>query len=397
MVDNDLYPTASGLNSSPPRTILSASVSANQSSEPSDPHVGFSPSIVALIITLPLLFFCLVCPILTCLWIRRRHQRSRRESTHPSEKALEPGQGHSRQNTSSNLSEFDIDALTIQEQSSAPSTMGPMTAAMLDVKGVVSTPSRRRQLATTISSGSVASGSAAGYPTDVSHQAMHTTDHTSDEHPVAFPAGNATPPPPLGDRTERRRSRSPTAFFSRLSHNFTAAFRGNSPQVAAEDGDTDESSTVESWSTPMALGVRLNHRPIATAASSTLHGSDSEASGKGKWARYSIASHSASHDENTQAPSFASHASLGHPQGGLSQGQGELRVRLIHPSCREDNADASFSCFLHVQRGDQSPSHPLDTVNDVSPPGSAQSGELSISSASTGMLTALTHQTMDVT
>ena len=353
---------------------------------------------MALIITLPLLFFCLVCPILTCLWIRRRHRHSRRESTNTSEKALEPEQAHSRHNTSSNLSEFDIEALTIQEQSSAPPIMGPMTAAMLDARGVVSTPSsRRRQLANTISSGSAASGSAAGYPTDVSPQVMHTADHTttSDEHPVAFPAGNATPPPPLGDRTERRRSRSPTAFFSRLSHNFTAAFRGNSSQGAGEvDGDTDETSTAESWSTPMALGVRLNHQPTATAASSTLHGSDSEASGKGKWLRHSIGSYSG---EGTRAPSFSSHASFGHPQGGHSQGQGGLRVRLIHPSCREDNADVSFFCFLHVQRGDQSPSHPLDTVNDVSPPGTAQSGELSVSSASTGMMTALTHQTMDVT
>ena len=328
---------------------MSVAVSTNQSSDPSpqgDPQVGFSPGVVALIITLPLLFFCLVCPIGTCLWIRRRHHHNRRASTDTFERALEPGQRHSRHNTPSNLSEFNGEALTIREQLSAPPTMDPnMTAAMLDSRTVVSTPSRRRSLATPISSGSVA-----GYPAGVLHQVMHTadhthtTDHTTDEYPTAFPAGNATPSPSLGDRTERRRSRSPTAFFSRLSHNFAAAFRNPSTQEAAEvDRDTDETSISESWSTPMTLGVRLNHRPIATAASSTLHGSDSEGSGKGKWLRYSVASHSAMTCESTRAPSFSSRASLGHSQGGLSQGglsqgglsqgQGGLRVRLIHPSC----------------------------------------------------------------
>ena len=373
---------------------MSASVSADQSSDTSSkngPQVGFSSGVVALIITLPLLFFCLVCPIVTWFWIKRRQQHSRGESTETSETALEPRQGHSRNNTSSNLSEFGAEAVTIQEQLSAPPTMGPnMTAAMLDARGVVSIPSQRRHWATTISS-----ASAADYPAAVWHQSMYAADHTTDEHPSSFPAGSDTLPPPLGDSTERRRSRSPSAFFARLSHNFATAFGGPSPQGAGEaDVDTDALSTAESWSTPMTLGVRLNHRPTATAASSTLHGSDSEGSGK-KWLRYSTASYSAIAGESTRAPSFSSRASAGHSQGGQSQGQGGLRVRLIHPGCKEDNTDASLICFLRVQR-DQSPSRALDTLNDVSPPGSAQSGQLSISSVSTGMVTALTHQTMDL-
>jgi hypothetical protein len=393
-VDNDLYPTASGLNSEPHITILSATVSANQpSNQPSTdgPQVGLSSSIVALIIAFLLLFFCVVCPIGTCLWIRRRHQHTREVSTDSSERVLEPGQGHSH--TPSNLSEFGVEALTIQEQLSAPPTMGPnMAAAMLDARGLVGTPSRRRQPATTLPSEIAA-------PASDLHQAMQTARHADGEHPAAVPAGSATPSPPLVDPTERRRSRSPTAFFARLSHNFAAAFGSTPPQESAEaDGDTDETSIAESYSTPMTLGVRLNHQPTATAASSTLHGSDSEGgSGKGKWLRYSVASHSAMTCESTRAPSFSSRASLGHSQGGQAQGQGGLRVRLIHPICAEDDADASLFSFLVVQRGDQSSSPPLDVVNDLSQPGSAQSGELSLSSASTGMVTALTHQTMDLT
>lgn len=349
IVDNDLYPTSSGLDNEPHRTILTLSVSADQSSEPSNnggPQVGFSSGVVALIITLPLLFFCLVCPFVTWLWIRRRQQHNREASTETSETALEPRQGHSRNNTSSNLSEFGVEALTIQEQLSAPPTMGPnMAAAMLDARGVVNTPSRRRHRATTISS-----GSAADYPAGVLHQSMHTADHTTDEHPSSFPAGGATLLPPVGDPTERRRSRSPTAFLARLSHNFAAAFGGPSPQETADaDVDTDAMSTAESWSTPMTLGVRLNHRPTATAASSTLHGSDSEGSGK-KWLRYSIASYSAMTGESTRAPSFSSRASAGHSQGGQSQGQGGLRVRSIHPSCKEDNTDASLMCSEETNR-----------------------------------------------
>lgn len=326
-VDNDLSPTTSGLDSQPQGTILSASVLANQSSDPSsksDPQVGFTPSAV-LIIALPLVFFCLLCPIGTWLWIRKRHQHSRGGSTNTSERALEPEQGHSRHNTFSNLSEFGAEALTIQEQLSAPPTMGPnMTIATLDARGVVSTPPRRRHLATI-----TPSGSAADHPAGVLHQSVHAASHTTDEHPTSFPANSATPTPPLTDRTERRRSRSPTALFSRLSHGFASAFRGPSPQAAEADGDTDEGSTAESWSTPMTLGVRLNHQPTATAASSTLHGSDSEGSGKGKWLRYSIASYSAMTGESTRAPSFSSRASAGHSQGGQPQGQGGLRVRLI--------------------------------------------------------------------
>jgi len=369
----------SGLNSQPHITILSAPVSANQSSDQSSmdaPQVGLSSSVLALIITLTLLLFCVVCPIGTYLWIRRRHRLNQGVSTNTSERTLEPGQGHSRHNTSSNLSEFDVDALTVQEQLSAPPTMDTnMAAAMLNARGLVSTPSRSRQLATT-----VPSGSATGHPDGVLPQAMHTTGHTNDQHPAAFLAGSATP---LVDPAERRLSRTPTAFFARLSHNFAAAFSPQESEVG--NGDGDDTSTAESDSTPMALGVRLNHQPTATAASSTLHGSDSEVgSGKGKWLRYSTASHSAHTGENTRTPSFSSRASLGH-----SQGQGGLRVRLIHPNCKDDNADA---CFLCVQR-DLSPSRALDILNDVSPPGSAQSGQLSLASASTGMVTALTHQT----
>ena len=349
IVDNDLHPTSSGLDSQTHRTVLTLSVSADQSSEPSydnRPQVGFSSGVVALIITLPLLFFCLVCPIVTWFWIRRRQQHSRGENTETSETTLEPRQGHSRNNTSSNLSEFGVEALTIQEQLSAPPTMGPtMTAEMLDARGVVSTPSRRRHRTTTISS-----GSAADYPAGGLHQFMHGADHTTDEHRSSVPAGGATLLPPSGDPTERRRSRSPTAFFSRLSHGFAAAFGGPSPQEAAEgDVDTDAMSTAESWSTPMTLGVRLNHQPTATAASSTLHGSDSEGSAK-KWSRYSIASYSAMTGQSTRAPSFSSRASAGHSQGGQSQGQGGLRVRLIHPSCKEDNTDASLMCSEETNR-----------------------------------------------
>ena len=330
-VDNDLHPTPSGLDSQPQGTILSASVSANQpedSSSKNDPQVSFTPSAV-LIIAIPLVFFCLLCPIGTWLWVRKRHRHSQGGSTNTSERALEPEQGHSRHNTFSNMSEFGVDALTIQEQLSAPPTMGPnMTIATLEAGGVVSTPSRRRQLATTTPSGSVADHLAG-----VLHQSMHATSHTTDEHPTSFPVDNATPPP--GDHAERRRSRSPTALFARLSHGFASAFRGPSPQEAAEaDGDTDEGSTAESWSTPMTLGVRLNHQPTATAASSTLHGSDSEGSGKGKWLRYSIASYSAMTGESTRAPSFSSRASAGHSQGGQSQGQGGPRVRVIHPGVK---------------------------------------------------------------
>ena len=328
-VDNDLYTTSSGLNSQPYGTILSASVSANQSSDPSsknDPQVSFTPSAV-LIIALPLVFFCLLCPIGTWLWIRKRHRHSRGESTNESEKALEPEQGHSRHNTFSNLSEFGAEALTIQEQLSAPPTMGPnMTVPTLDARGVVGTPPRRRRQLSTFTP----SESAADHPAGVLHQSLHAASHTTDEHPASFPADSTTPTPPLGDRTERRRSRSPTALFARLSHGFASAFRGPSQEATQADGDTDEGSTAESWSTPMTLGVRLNHQPTATAASSTLHGSDSEGSGKGKWLRYSIASYSAMTAESTRAPSFSSRASAGHSQGGQSQGQGGLRVRLIH-------------------------------------------------------------------
>ena len=373
---------------------MSASFSENQSSDaPSmvvlpNSQAGSSPNIMVLIVALPLIFLTLVCPIGTWLWVRRRHQRhhqhNRRISTDTSERALEPGRGHSRRTTPSNLSEFGVEALTIQEPLTAPPTMGPtMAAAVLDTNSRRS--SRRRQPATIIPS-----GPAAGYPPGTLHQAVHTADyavHAPDEQPTAVPSRSGTPLPPLVDLTERRRSRSPNAFLSRLSHNFAAAFRSPSPESEI-DGATDETSFADSYNTPMMLGVRLNYQPTATA-SSTLHGSESE-DGKGSKLRSSIASYSALTAESARAPSLSSHASLGHSQG--SRGQ---RVRLIHPSCAEDYTDASVFCFLRVQRRHRDPSPVLvpDAPGDLPTPGSAQSGQLSLSSVSSGMVTALTHQT----
>ena len=300
---------------------------------------------MALIITLPLLFLCVVCPIGTWLWMKRRHRVSREVSTDTFEKGLEPEQVHSRRNTPSNLSEFGVEALTIQEQLSAPPTMGPnMTAAMLDANGLVSAPSQRRQRTTTIPS-----ESAAGYQPGVSRQAMHTTDlarHSPDEHFAALPTDGAPPSPPLVDRTESHRSRSPTAFFARLSQNFVAAFRSPSPQESAEiDGDTDDTSMAGSYSAPLTLGVPLNHQPTATA-SSTLHGSDSEDGNlKREKLDSSVASHSVVTDVSTRAPSLSSRASLGH-----SQGSGGPRVCLICPTYTEGNTDTSlFDSLVHSE------------------------------------------------
>lgn len=338
------------MNGQPNATLKSPSFSANQSSDTSSTDVvsnsqaGSSPNIMALIVALPLLFLTLVCPIATWLWVRRRHnQHSRRVSTDTSERPLEPGRGHSRRATPSNLSEYGVEALTIQEPLTAPPTIGPtMAAAIVDSNSRRS--SRRRQPATILPS-----GTAAGYPPGASHQAVLTPNfavHALDDEPTALPSRSATPLPPLVDLTERRRSRSPNAFLSRLSHNFAAAFRSPSPESAEVDGATDETSFADSYSTPMTLGVRLNYQPTATA-SSTLHGSDSE-DGKGSKVRSSIASHLALTVESAQAPSFSSRASLGHSPGFRGP-----RVCLAHPSFTEDSTDTLLFYFPRCGRSEE--------------------------------------------
>jgi hypothetical protein len=298
-----------------------------------DPRGHLSPGIIALIITLPLLLLCLACSIGIWLCMRRRRRLGMGVSTDTIEKPINRGQRSSWRNTPSNLSEFGVDALTIQEQFSAPPTMNPdMAAAILSTNALADTPLRRHQ----------PSGSATEYPPGILRNATSSAGHALDGHPTILPPRGGTP-----SQIERRRSRNPTAFFTRLSHNVAAAFRSPSPQEpAAVDDGADETSIAESNSTPMTLGMRLNY-PAATA-SSTMHGSDTESeNAKDNKLRSSIGSYCALTGESTQAPSFSSRASLGHSP---SHGPG-LKVRPIHPDFTEGNTDALLFVILSCSEG----------------------------------------------
>ena len=348
-----------------------------------DASSHFSPSIMAVIITLPLLFLCLVCSIGIWLCIKRR-RRLNRVSSDTTEKAMKSGQRHSQRTTPSNLSEFGVEAQTIQERFT---TMGPnAAAAILESNSRMDTQSRRRQLASTIPP-----GTASRYPPTVIRQAARRRSLASDaldEHPTTLPAGRVAPSQPLASLTKPPRSMRPPSFFARLSQNIAAAFRSPSPEeLAVVDGDGEASSIADSYSTPMALGMRLNYQPAATAAS-TFYGSDTEVgSTKDDKLRSSMASDRAMTDESIRATSLSSR--------GHSQSHRGRKVHFIHPNYTEYNTDFDLVCFLHVQRGEPLPLYALNIPSDSPAQESAQNGQLG-SSASSGMLTALTHQTIDL-